>query len=154
MTVIKIKQGDTFTRTITLMSQANLIDKGIYKAAYTYRKNDLVVDNNVVYYSKLDSNKGNATSNATYWGTPTAINLSSSTLTGGLRDSYRDEGTIIDFTTALVTDGTDGKFTISLTATQTKTLDFDECYFDVQVTTGTVVKTYLTGKIQLEREYY
>lgn len=154
MVNMKLKVGDTFTRTLTLYAQSNLTNRGEYKSAYTYQTNDVVLYNNVVYYSKLDSNKGNTPPNATYWGTPTVVNLSTSTISGGLKHSNKDESTIVNFTTAFVTNGSDGKFTISLTSSQTALLDFDECYFDVQVTTGSTVRTYLSGTIELEKQYY
>lgn len=153
MVVFKIKEGDSFSRTLTIYAQSNLENRGLYKDAYTYQTNDLVVHNNVLYYSKANSNKGYTPPNATWWGIPSVVDLSTSTLGGGLKHSHKDESTIVNWTTAFVTDGTNGQFTISLTGAQTATFDFDECYFDVQITTGSTIKTYLSGKIVLEREY-
>jgi len=153
MVVFNIKQGDSFTRTLTVYAQSNLDNRGEYKDAYTYQTDDLVLYNNVLYYSKTDSNKGNTPPDATNWGAPSVVDLSTSTFGGGLKHSHRDEATIVDFTNAFVTDGTDGKFTISLTGAQTAAFDFEECYFDVQITTGTTIKTYVSGKIVLEKEF-
>lgn len=146
LTIIK---GDSFTRTFTRYSEEYLNYRGQWSSLLDYEVDDVIVYKNAVYKCILDTTASQVPTNVTYWGTPDPYDYSSHTFEAKIRTDYNEEASIVDFTVAFATDGTDGKFRVSLTAAQTAALDFDNAVYDIEVTSGSTVWKESRGKIIL-----
>lgn len=69
-----------------------------------------------------------------------ALDLSGFSAAATIRKSYTSSSST-SFTTAFNSDRTDGKITISLTSTQTGTLETGRYVYDILITSGSSVKT-------------
>jgi hypothetical protein len=80
------------------------------------------------------------------------LNLENASITAKIKKKETDASAVITFTSGLVSDGTDGKFKIELSAAQTAALAFEVGVYDVLVTfpTGDVVK-YVEGNVVLDK---
>ena len=148
----EIHQGSTFSITLTKYANANLINRGTWSSLTTYSVDDVVVWKGVIYKCILAHTTAYEPPNVTYWGSVTPQDLSTSTFSAKIRTDYDDEDALATFTIAYVTDGTDGKIALSLTAAQTAALDFSKAVYDLEVTTGSTVDKWLTGKVILRKE--
>ena len=142
---IELVQGDTFSKTIKVYAQSNLEYRGKFSTAYAYQTNDVVLYQNVVYYSKSDANKANLPTNTTYWGTLTPVNLTGATIVAKFEEQKSD--TASNFTVT-ITDAVNGVFTIGLTSVQTQALSFNMANYDISIN-GT---TYIFGNLLLHKE--
>lgn len=81
------------------------------------------------------------------------IDLTGAVVRSAARINYSDSTPLFTFTCTLSGTPTDGRFTVSLTATQTAALDFEKAFYDLEVEFpgGTVVR-YLNGNVIFKRE--
>lgn len=147
----EVYQGDTWSKTVTLNATANVTYRNKWSSLYTYAVNDVVQYLGVVYKCIL-AHTNQTPPNATYWGSLTALNISSATLSAKIKRFPDDSTAAQTITTALVTDGINGKLTLSLTSVQTAALSPGVYYYDLEVTISGVTTKYLKGKITIKRE--
>lgn len=148
---LNIIKGDSFSQTFTIYAHTGLRNRGTWSNLLSYAENDLVVWGGAVYYC-IAAHTGFEPPNVTYWGTPTPLDLSTATILSKIKSKLADSTALLSFTVALVTDGTDGKFTISLTYAQTAALTVSKAVYDVEVTIGTERKKYIKGQIDFDYE--
>lgn len=151
-TNIEIIKGSSFAQTFTRFSEDYLNVRGAWSSLTEYEVDDVVAYKNVLYKCILNTTSGQLPTNATYFGSITPYDYSLATFEAKIRTDYKEEDSIVDFTVVFVTDGTDGKFQISLTAAQTAALDFNKAVYDVEVTNGTDVWKESWGDIRLSDE--
>lgn len=145
-------KGDTFSKTITLYADANVTYKGLWSSVVNYKVNDVVKKSDGVLYKCTAAHKGYEPPNVSYWSTLTPLNLSTATIEGKIKISLDDTTAVQAFTVALVTDGSDGKFTLSLLHTVTDDFTFKEATYDVEILIGSTKKKYLYGKFLVRKE--
>jgi len=75
------------------------------------------------------------------------IDLSGSTGLGQIKLAKTDALAVDEFTVTL--GNAEGNLTISLSAEQTAGLGTGSWVYDIQVTTGAVVRTYISGKLKI-----
>lgn len=148
----EIYKGSTFSITLTKYAEANLVNRGTWSDVAEYDVDDFVVWKGVIYKCILAHTTAYEPPNGTYWGSISVQDLSSSTFAGKIRIHPDDAAEIASFTIAYVTDGTDGKITLTLTPAVTAAWEFKQGYYDLEVTTGSVVDKWLTGKIHVRKE--
>jgi len=154
-TNLNIIRGNTFTQTFNRMGETYLNYEGEWTDLTEYEVDDVVTYKDEVYKCILDTTAAQKPTNATYFGSVTPYDYTSPvlhTLEAKIRTDFREEASIVDFTVDYLTDGTDGKYVISLTAAQTEVLDFDEAVYDIEVTSGSTVWKEYRGKIKLDNE--
>ena len=81
----------------------------------------------------------------------TAITLSSYTVAMQGRRRHQDSSVDASFTCA-VTDAQNGKFTVSLTATQSAAIPANKYFYDIEITTGTTVTRLIEGTFEVYPE--
>ncbi len=149
-----ITKGSTFSRTFTKYSEDYFNVRGEWSSLGDYDVDDVITYKNVVYKCILAHTTAFAPPNVTYWSTPTAYDYSAGThvITAKLRSEYDSETVATDFTISWITDGSDGKFKISLSATVTAAFLFKDATYDVEVTDGTTTWKEAYGKIAIRDE--
>ena len=75
------------------------------------------------------------------------VNLTGSTGLGQIKLAKTDITSVETFTVTL--GASTGNITFSLTAAETAALGIGTWVYDIQVTTGTTVRTYVTGKLKI-----
>ena len=146
-----VYQGSTFGVTLTKYANANLTKRGTWTPYTTYSVDDLVVWNGAIYKCILAHTTGQQPPNITYWDSPTVQDLSSSTFAAKMKRNTSDTNEVASLTIDFVTDGTDGKITLGLTALQTAALS-GTYYYDLEITTGANIDKWLSGKFIVSDE--
>ena len=149
---LDIVKGDTFSYTFTRLGEQYLNFRGEWSKLADYEEDDVVVWKNNIYKNILDTTANQKPSDITYWGSVAPFDYSGSTFEAKIRTNYDEEASIVDFVVEFITDGTDGKFRITLTAAQTAALDFDEAVWDVEITDGVYVWKEGRGIVHLYNE--
>ena len=80
------------------------------------------------------------------------IDITGATITCELRLGFADEAPVAQTATCTITDGADGRFEISLTSVQTKTMAGTTYKYDVEIELGGKTRTYLKGEISGAKE--
>lgn len=142
----ELYQGSTFIRTITKRAEANLINRGTWSVLAGYDVDDFVVWEGSTYKCIVAHTTAQQPPNATYWGSITPQDLSTSTIQAMIRRTVESSVTSGSFTIDMI-DAPNGKFTISLSAAQTDLLDAGTYYYDLEITTGPIVDKIMAGKI-------
>ena len=85
------------------------------------------------------------------------INLTAYTGAMQIRESAESTATLASSTgtsptITLTMGGTEGTITVSISATNTAALNFDQAVYDLEITTGTTVTRLLAGNVTLSKE--
>lgn len=148
----QIYQGDTIVKPFTFYSQSRAVYKGEWSSVVNYKVNDFVENSSGDHYICTAAHRNHEPPNVSYWTTLTPTDLSSSTILAKIKVDVDDTNFFLTITPSFVTDGTDGKIKLTISSANSATIVYDEVYYDVQITTGTTVTTYLTGKIKVRKQ--
>jgi len=149
---LEIIQGDSFSLTFSRLSEDYLNYKGEWSSLLDYEVDDVVTYKNTIKKCILNTTANQLPSNATYFGAVDPYDYSACTFYAKIRTEFNEEASVADFNVAYLTDGTDGKFQITLTAVQTAALDFDTAVYDIEVTEAGEVRKEARGKVNLKNE--